>query len=248
MQRCPTRLIWSCFCSNRWFSSHVRMSLVISNSECIWASLASQSCVKYKVNIVKKSDKKAIIKSSSYSSSSHDPKNTLIPAFCPNTPSPSPPHPAGQVSRDGAGSSHSGIYSTHSSASRPSTSQEPAEVFLKPEAIQSCLALSLHMKFPSPELRPASALESSCCICALSLPSLCGQVLLQLWTQNQAAHSLTAPATAPPREAGIDSLGPHKDFVFQNVFWSLLLISSPSSECVLNASAPHHLRFTVQRV
>lgn len=54
----PHETDMSCFCSNRWFSSHVRMNRVISNSECIWASLASQSCVKYKVNIVRKSDKK----------------------------------------------------------------------------------------------------------------------------------------------------------------------------------------------
>lgn len=187
MQRCPTRLIWSCFCSNRWFPSHVRMSLVISNSECIWAFLASQSCVKHKVNIVRKSDKKAIIKSSSYSSSSHDPKNILLLAFCPSTSCPSPQHPAVQVSGDGAGSSHSGICSTHAAgiffSFPPSTSQEPAELFLNTKAIYSCLALSLHRKFPSPEQR--SALASPCWVCALSLPSLRGQFLLQLWAQTR---------------------------------------------------------------
>lgn len=80
------------------FSSHVRMNRVISNSECIWASLASQSCVKYKVNIVRKSDKKkAIIKSSS---SSYTPpltriqKDILAPAFSPGISPPSTQHPA----------------------------------------------------------------------------------------------------------------------------------------------------------
>lgn len=104
MQRCPTRLIWSCFCSNRWFYSHVRMSLVISNSECIWASLASQSCVKYKVNIVRRSDKKSnykVIFLLLHSSSSQDPKDILTPAFIPSSSSPSPQHPMKMVSSDG---------------------------------------------------------------------------------------------------------------------------------------------------
>lgn len=69
------------------FSSHVRMNRVISNSECIWASLASQSCVKYKVNIVRKSDKKKsnykVILLLLHSSSNQDPKRYPCPCFQP---------------------------------------------------------------------------------------------------------------------------------------------------------------------
>lgn len=91
------------------------MNLVISNSECIWASLASQSCVKYKVNIVRKSDKKKqLTKSSSYSST-QDPKDILTPAFCPHTSPPSPQYSAVLVSRDG-GDSQLPRYHTHDAA------------------------------------------------------------------------------------------------------------------------------------
>lgn len=94
------------------------MSLVISNSECIWASLASQSCVKYKVNTVRKSDKKSnykVIFLLLHSSSSQDPKDILTPAFCPSTSSPSPQHPGEPVSSDGGGSQPP-RYRTHEAA------------------------------------------------------------------------------------------------------------------------------------
>lgn len=73
-----------------------------------------------------------------------------------------------------------------------------AGVSLDLKGIYTCLALSLHIKLLSAELRSTSALESSCWVCAISLPSLCGQHFLQLWTQRQAAHLPNISCHSPP--------------------------------------------------
>lgn len=85
--------------------------------------------------------------------------------------------------------------------SRAPASQETVcsgRVSLDLKGIYTCLALSLHIKLLSPELRSISALESSCWVCAISLSSLCGQCFLQLWTQRQAAHLTNISCHSPP--------------------------------------------------
>ena len=74
-----------------------------------------------------------------------------------------------------------------------------AGVSLVHKGIYTCLALSRHRELLNPEMRSTPAVESSCWVCAISLPSLCGQYFLQLGTQSQAAHFTNISCRSPPK-------------------------------------------------